>query len=134
MFKALLRNLLINGFALYAATLIIPGFSFSGGFKTLFLGAMIFMVINIAIVPLLKILLLPLNLLTFGIFAWVVNVIALYLLTVVLPQFRILPYEFLGLNIFGIIIPKVALNTLHVAVITSLIIGFISHFLQWLRK
>lgn len=130
--KSLIRNFLLTVITLYEVSFILPGFTYSGGVRTLLLGALGFMLINLAIIPLLKILFLPLNILTLGIFTWVINVVALYLLTTIVPQFKILPYHFPGANLGGITIPELALNVLWVAIIASFLIGFISHFFHWL--
>lgn len=132
--KAILRNFLINLAALWITTRILPGLTYDGGFKSLFLGAVVFMLINWLVVPLLKVMFLPLNLLTLGIFGWAVNVIALYIMTSILPQFKLLPYDFPGINLSWVIIPPFSLNLLEVAIIASFLIGFMSHFLQWLVK
>lgn len=130
--KSLLRNFLINFIALYGATRLIPGFVVSGGIKSLVIGAVGLMILNIFVVPLLKVTFLPLNLLTLGLFAWVVNVVALYLLTSYVPDFKLIPYSFPGADISGLRIPAEDLNVLEVAILTSFLVGFISHFLQWL--
>jgi len=130
--KSLLRNFLINLIALWITAKIMPGLQYSGGIQTLLIGALGLMVLNIAVIPLLKVLFLPLNLLTLGIFAWVVNVVALYLMTTYLPVFKLVPYDFPGANLNGFMVPSYSLNLLEVAVITSFLIGLISHFLSWL--
>lgn len=132
--KTLLRNFLINLAALWIATKIIPGLTYTGGVKSVVLGALVFMVINWLIVPLLKVMFLPLNLLTVGIFGWAVNVIALYFLTVVYPQFHLSPFDFPGANFGALIIPPLSLNLLEVAILSSAVVGFISNFLQWLSR
>lgn len=120
--------------AIWVTNQLLPGFYYSGGFRTLLLGAVGLMFINLAIIPLLKIMFLPLNLLTLGLFTWVVNVIGLYLLTSLIPAYKILPYNFPGATLGGVIIPAASLNVLYVAIVASFLIGFISHFLQWLSK
>lgn len=110
------------------------GFSYTGGLKTLLIGAFIFAVINIVLVPLLKILLLPLNMLTLGLFAWLTNVLALYALTTVVSGFRLSPYQFEGFVYNGFTVPHMELTTFWVAVIASFLIGLITHFLQWLSR
>lgn len=130
--KSLLRNYLINFGALLATTKILPGLTYDGGIKTLFLASLVFMSINWLIVPLLRVMFLPLNLLTLGIFGWAINVVALYFLTTVLPSLKLLPYDFPGANFGFIILPPASLNLLTVAIIASFLIGLISHFLQWL--
>lgn len=103
-----------------------------GGIKTLLICGLAFTLINLVLVPLLKVLLLPLNLLTLGLFAWITNVLALYVLTTVVPQFKILPYRFPGFEYSGFVVPSVDLTTFWVAVIASLLIGLFTHFLHWL--
>lgn len=130
--KGLLKYYLINLASLWIATQVISGLSFSGGFQTLLLGAFVFAMINFLLIPVLKILLLPLNLLTLGLFSWITNVLALYALTKFIPQFRIIPFHFTGFEYSGFIIPETDFSVLWVAIISSLIIGTVAHFLHWL--
>lgn len=130
--KTLLRYFLINLGALFFATKIIPGLTYSGGAKSLIVGGLVFMLINMILVPILKILLLPLNLLTLGVFAWITNVLALYALTTVVSDFHLVPYTFTGLNAGLFVIAPYELSTYLVAVVASFLIGIITHFLQWL--
>ncbi len=132
--KKLLRYYLINLLALYGTTQLVPGLTYDGEYKTLFLGAGAFAVINFLLVPLLKILLLPLNLLTLGFFSWLTNVLALYALTTAVSGFRLVPFQFGGLTGQGFSIPPVDLSVFWVAVVSSIVIGAITHFLQWLVK
>lgn len=130
--KTLLRYFLINLTALLITTKIISGLTYSGGFKSLAIGSLAFMLINWILVPLLKILFLPLNLLTVGLFAWLINVLAIYALTTIVPAFQLMPYSFSGAQYGGFNIPAMELTTFWVAVLASLLIGIITHFLQWL--
>lgn len=130
--KTLLRYFLINFVSLYGTTQLIPGLTYTGGIKSLFIGAAAFMLINFLLVPLLKILFLPLNLLTLGLFAWLINVLALYALTTIVSDFVLMPYSFPGISLGGVAIPPAELTTFWVAVVASLLIGLITHFLQWL--
>ncbi|QQG43346.1 MAG: phage holin family protein [Candidatus Daviesbacteria bacterium] len=130
--KRILRYYLINLVALYFTTQIIKGVSYEGGYQTLLLGGLIFTVINLILVPVLKVLLLPLNLLTLGMFSWIANVVALYALMTILPQFKLLPYDFPGASVNGFTIPAIYLSTLWVAVSASFLIGLFTHFFHWL--
>lgn len=130
--KTVLRHFLINLVSLYATTRFVPGLTYTGGPKSLLIGAAAFMLINFLLVPLLKILFLPLNLLTLGLFAWLINVLALYALTTIVSDFVLIPYSFPGANLAGITIPPLELTAFWVAVVASFSIGVITHFLQWL--
>lgn len=130
--KALLRYFLINLVSLWLTTEVIRGLTYSGGFRILIIGAAVFTVINFLLVPLIKVMLLPLNILTLGFFTWLTNVIALYALTTIVPYFKLMPFTFPGYNLSGLIIPSVELSTLWVAVVASLMLGLITHILHWI--
>lgn len=130
--KTILRLFLINLVSLWATSKYIPGLSFQGGFKTLIVGAFVFMIINMLLVPLLKLLFLPLNILTLGLFSWIINVLAIYALTTIVTDFKIVPFRFEGIVSNGFSLPAMDLTSFWVAVLASLFIGAITNFLQWL--
>jgi putative membrane protein len=76
--KFLLR-LLINGVALWVATLIVPGVTYSGGFLTFLAVALVFGLLNALVRPVLRLLTCPLMILTLGLFTFVINAIILWL-------------------------------------------------------
>jgi putative membrane protein len=74
-----LIRLLVNAAALWVATRIVPGVGYDGGTLP-FLGvALVFGVVNAFIRPFLKILTFPLIIVTFGVFALIVNGLMLWL-------------------------------------------------------
>lgn len=120
--------------ALWISSQILPALVIQGELKGLALAALAFMIADIILIPLLKVLFLPLNLLTLGIFAWITNVLALYALVSVLPELELLPYHFPGIDLAGFTIPPIEMPTFMVAVVASFIIGSIIHILNWLTK
>ena len=75
----LILRLLINAAALWVATRIVSGISFDGDWRTLFLVALIFGVLNVAVRPVLWGMTLPLLLITLGLFTFVLNAVMLWL-------------------------------------------------------
>jgi putative membrane protein len=75
----MLLRLLINAAALWAATQVVPGISFDGDWRLLFAVALVFAVLNVSIRPLLKLLTLPILILTLGLFIFVLNACMLWL-------------------------------------------------------
>jgi putative membrane protein len=72
-------RLIMNAAALWVATRIVPGVSYTGGLPA-FLGvALVFGVINATLRPLTKVLTFPLIIVTLGLFALVVNGLMLWL-------------------------------------------------------
>jgi len=70
---------LVNAAALWVATQIVPGVSYSGGPLPLLAVALVFGVVNAVIRPVAKILTFPIIILTLGIFALVINGLMLML-------------------------------------------------------
>ena len=128
----MLRYFLINLVSLWITTKVITGLTYTGEIKSLLLGGAVFTLINLILVPIIKILLLPLNLLTLGLFAWITNVLALYALTTVVTDFQLESFAFEGINLNGFVIPVYDLSPFLVAVLASFLIGIITHLLQWL--
>ncbi len=78
-----MRNLLlrwvINAVALWVAASAVPGIHNDGGWKVLFVVALIFGLVNALIRPLLTLLTCPLIILTLGLFTLVINALMLWL-------------------------------------------------------
>ena len=132
--KKHLRLFLINLVALWLVTNVLEGVGYSEGFKVLALAALVLTVINFVVKPLIKLLLLPINLITLGTFRWVVNVLSLYLVTIIVPQFQVQSFHFPGFSHQGFVIPAVYLSTFWALVVASLLISLITTLLLWLMK
>lgn len=130
--KTVLRYFLINLGAIYVTTQVIRGLSYDGGLKTLLIATAVFTIINMVLIPLLKILLLPLNLLTLGIFSWIANVLGLYFLTRVVPDLHLSSFYFPGFQIGGFTMSGGDISAFWTVVLASFMIGVIIHFFHWL--
>ncbi|MBI3941186.1 MAG: phage holin family protein [Acidobacteria bacterium] len=75
----ILSRLLINAAALWVATRLVSGITYRGGWIGLFLVALLFGVINVAVRPVVKLLSLPLLVVTLGLFTLVINSLMLWL-------------------------------------------------------
>lgn len=132
--KRLLRSFVINTATLWLVTQILPGVGYAGGYQTLLLAALALTIVNLLVKPLINLLLLPINLLTLGAFRWLVNVAALYLVTLIVPQFQISSFLFPGFTYQGFIIPSINLTVFWVFVLTSFLISLISSLFYWVVK
>ena len=72
-------RLLVNAAALFVATRIVPGVSYTGGWMPLLGVALVFGVVNAFVRPLAKILTFPIVILTLGLFLLVINGLMLWL-------------------------------------------------------
>lgn len=75
----LLLRLLINAAALWVATQVVSGISFTGDWRLLLVVALVFGVLNVLVKPVLMILTFPFLFLTLGLFLLVLNAFMLWL-------------------------------------------------------
>jgi putative membrane protein len=75
----MILKLLINAAALWLAAKYVPGIGYTGTLPNLLIVALIFGAVNLFIKPVLKLLSLPIRLLTLGLFTLVINAGMLYL-------------------------------------------------------
>ena len=76
---SILVSLLINAAALWVATEVVDGISFTGTAPTLLGVALVFGVLNVVVRPILKLLTFPFLILTLGLFIFVLNAVMLLL-------------------------------------------------------
>lgn len=132
--RTLLKKFIIDTIALYMVSEATVGINFALGATTLVLAGAVLMLATTVIKPILNILLLPLNLITFGLFKWVTYAVTLYLVTLVVPGFGIGNFVFPGYNSYWISIPALSLGGLLAFIAFSFIISFASSVLHWIFK
>ncbi len=81
-------KLAINVFALFVVAYLVPGFVLTGLWPAI-VAAIVIGVVNTFIRPILQIIALPISLITFGISAFLINVALLYMVSFIVPGFRI---------------------------------------------
>jgi len=105
----LIAHLAINALALWVVDYVLPGFSFEST-QALLATSIIFGVVNTFLRPVLQIVALPITLVTFGVAAFLINVLLLWLVSIVVPGFTIASFI--------------------TALIASILLSFVSWFLH----
>ncbi|KKR99160.1 MAG: putative membrane protein [Microgenomates group bacterium GW2011_GWC1_41_20] len=134
MIRRAIKYFLISSVTLYLISLVISGLVFENGINTIVLTGIALTVASLIIKPVINILLLPLNLITFGLFRWVGYAVALYIVTLVVPGFKIVNFAFNGMTSYWISIPAITFSGIIAIVAFSFIISIISSILDWLLK
>lgn len=132
--KKYARSIITSLIAFGSVGFFYPGFSYNDNYLTLLLAGAIFALLTIFVKPVLKILSLPFNLLTFGIFSFLINIIILYGVSNFVTDFKILSFHFDGYNLSGFVIPAYDLSQLVSALVASILIGLFSTFLHWIFR
>lgn len=130
--KSLIRMLLLNIAVVFFAAWVLPGLSYSGDFTILILAAAVLGIINLIVRPIVKLVTLPINLLTLGIFSWVTNVLMLYLVTRLIPGFEVSAFYFGGLNYAGLSLSAMEVGLFSSYVISSFVISLLTSTFGWL--
>lgn len=129
-----LRNYLITLASLLTVAWLIPSMSFTDGLKSVLLASLVLMLANLLAKPILNLLLLPINLLTLGLFRWLTNIFLFYLMLLVVPQVNVDPYAFSGYDYKGFIIPEISLSFFWTLFLICFIMSIVSSFLYWTFK
>lgn len=132
--KHLIRVFLFNVFALWLTSQLVPALVTPGGWQIILFSGFILSILMLIVAPLLKILFIPINILTFGLLSWLVDVIVIYLLTVFVPEIRITSWAFGGASWQGFTIPPIHFNYFWALVITSLFISTITDLLHYVSE
>lgn len=109
----LIIKLLLNIFTLAVVAYLVPGFEFAGIYA-LVVAAVVIGVVNTFIKPVLQLIFLPLTIITFGVVAFLINVVLLWMTSFVVPGFII--------------------QNFITAVISSIVLTLVSWFLHRLSK
>lgn len=128
--KYLVRVYLFNLFALWFTGEILPALTVRGDWRTLAGAAFVLSLLMIFVKPLLKVLFIPVNILTFGLLSWAINVVVIYLLTIIVPEVTVSAWVFPGLTWEGFTIPAVSLNYWFSLIAVSLAVTFFSNLLH----
>lgn len=132
--KRIIRHFVIDTVSIFLVSSIASGMIFQNGIETLLLTGLGLTIASLIAKPVINILLLPVNLLTFGLFRWVAAVAVLYIVTLVVPGFQIVGFNFAGYSSVWIDLPQIAFVGFLALLAFSFLHSLISSFIYWLIK
>jgi putative membrane protein len=132
--KRILRLYVFDTVSLYLASQIARGLVFENGLVTLLLAGLGLVGSTLVVKPIINILLLPINLVTFGFFKWASSAIALYIVTLVIQGFKVTRFESTAISSPWIDIPGVFLEGILAFVAFSFLIFILTSLMTWLTK
>jgi putative membrane protein len=84
----LIIRFIVNAIVLFLIAKFVPGFNHDIGIGTALIAAVVFGLVNALIGPILRLITLPLNWITHGLFAIVVNFVLFWLTVLIAPNFK----------------------------------------------
>ena len=131
--KRIVRIFIVEALVLYFVSQITTGLFFEKGTVSLLVTAAGLTIASMFIRPVINLLLLPLNLLTFGFFRFLTNAITLFLVDLVVSQFKVGQFFFKGYPGQLIVLPSIRLPEGPLSYLGfSFLISFVSTFIYWL--
>lgn len=103
---------------------VFPPFVIQGSWQTVLWAGFTLSMLSLIAKPILKILFIPINLLTFGLGSWIVNVIVIYMLTMLVPSVQIRPWLFPETRWAGFVLPPIHFSYMLSLIATSLTMTF----------
>jgi putative membrane protein len=132
--KKILKYTLLIAFSLALQNQLWQNLVFSQNVWTIIKVAFILTIFEILLKPILKILLLPINILTLGLFRIVINTVGLYLAVFLLTDFQVNPISLHSFVWQGIAIPAISLSGFWVYVINSTTQDFLLSVFKFIIK
>lgn len=128
--KAIARFIAVNSLALFLTSLFLPGLKVSDGFMSFVIGGVLIAVISTILDPIIKILTLPFNILTFGFLSFLTTLAALFLITLFYKSISVTAFAFDGLVFAGIVVQRIQLSYLLSLVVISATIYLLGKLLD----
>lgn len=122
--KRILKYFVIDTVSLYMIGQHVSGLVFSQGTKTLLLTGAVLSLSTLFIKPIINLLLLPLNLVTLGLFKWVGYAITLYIVTLLVTDFEIRAFAYASINLTGTI----------ALILFSFVLSIVTSIISWVMK
>lgn len=85
----ILVKILLYCALIYGVTLVVPGVTIDTLWPTAVIAGVVFYIINIVLKPILKLVTLPINLLTLGLFSFVINAVCFWLVGYIVNGFSV---------------------------------------------
>lgn len=117
--KSLFRAILTTILSILVLSWFLPAVSVTNT-VTLLLAGTVLALLNTLVRPVLKLLLLPINILTLGLLGWLINILMIYVAMWLVPGFSIAPISLLGIQF----------NEFWSVVLVSILMSLVGSFFQ----
>ena len=90
--------------------------------------------LNATVKPVANLLLLPINLLTLGVFRWVINVFIFWLVPAFVKEVAITPFAFAGYSAGGFTAPAMNLSIFWTAAAAAFLLSLVTSVMEWIMN
>ena len=133
--RGFIRRVVYYMGALYTTSVLIPGFAIAQSLRGFIISSIVVTLAFTFLSPLIRFVLLPINIVTVGIFSWLVQVVVFYIALLFIPSlFSIKSWDFTGwsLSQLGVTIAPMNVSVFATVIIAALMISFMAGIVQWI--
>ena len=130
--KKLLRQYFIFTVSIFAVAEVVPGISYSSDWLILAEASFLLTLSHLILRPIVNIVALPFNILTLGLFSFVINALMLFLVSRLLPDFRVTEFYFPNVNLSIMRINSFYVSPIFSYILVAFIISVVRNFFLWL--
>lgn len=128
--RKIIVKILATSASFYIAQYFLAGVHLEPTWSAYLVASLVFVIFNFVLSPIIKLLLLPINLLTLGLFRWMTNVLVLYLFDLVYDGIGISGFTYPGYTSSLISLPAGHLGIFWVLVLASLLMSLTYSFIS----
>lgn len=132
--KYILKKYLITTISIFVVSKICPAFLINRGWVGLFYSSFILSLLMYIAKPVINLLMLPINIITLNMTAWILNILIIYLWSIILSEVSFTIWEFSGINLGIVNIVPITFLPWQTAIIISIIMIIILRFAEWVLK
>lgn len=132
--RELLRESLLRSVSLYAVAAYYPGLVVDTAAGKLWLSGLVLVIFNRLVKPIIKILTLPFNLLTFGFFNWVNQAVVLALVVKFWNQIQIVAFTVPAWQQSGFSFPRLNVGIILSYLIAAILLTWAYQLIDWLCR
>ncbi len=132
--RHLVRNTLVNSLSLFIVSTVFSGLVVQGGIPTYILAGALLTLFSILFDPIVKLVTLPFNIITFGLLSFITTFVSLFTLTFFFHNIRVTNFIFHGFSFAGIEIREIFLSGFLSFIAISATIYFLNKVIDWLFR
>ncbi len=128
--KKISRMLIFSGLSIFTLTLFNPSFKVLGDFRNFIYLTILVAIVYYLLIPVLKLIFLPINILTLGFFSFILYVFIFNLAINYLHLASITSWDFPGFSSEFLIVPRLVINEFYNRILSAFYVSFFISLLE----
>ncbi len=132
--RYLFKKYFIVVVTIFTLTQFMPGFTVTGGWKGLFYASLILGILMFIAKPIVDLVTLPINILSLNLFSWLINILIIYVWSLIVGNVNFSLWEFPGFTLGPLSVSPFPLEKWQVVVVSGIILTLVIRVLDNILK